>query len=81
MGVSIALDDFGTGYSSLEYLQQFSLTCLKIDRSFVAGVRGNSCGAAITRSAVLLGKALGMNVVGRRSGECRAARFPALHRM
>jgi diguanylate cyclase (GGDEF)-like protein len=63
MGVSIALDDFGTEYSSLKYLQQFPLTCLKIDRSFVAGVPGNSRAAAITRSVVLLGKALGMNVV------------------
>lgn len=63
MGISIALDDFGTGYSSLKYLQQFPLTCLKIDRSFVAGSPGNSRAAAITRAVVLLGKALGMNVV------------------
>ena len=63
MGISIALDDFGTGYSSLKYLQQFPLTCLKIDRSFVGGTPGNSHAAAITRSVVLLGKALGMNVV------------------
>ena len=63
MGVSIALDDFGTGYSSLKYLQQFPLTCLKIDRSFVAGAPGNGRAAAIIRAVVLLGKALGMNVV------------------
>jgi len=63
MGISIALDDFGTGYSSLKYLQQFPLTCLKIDRSFVAEAPGNTRAAAITRSVVLLGKALGMRVV------------------
>jgi len=63
MGVSLAIDDFGTGYSSLRYLQQFPLTCLKIDRSFVTELPGNGRAAAITRAVVLLGKALGMSVV------------------
>lgn len=63
MGIGLALDDFGTGYSSLGYLQRFPLTCLKIDRSFVAGLPGCERSAAIARTVVLLGKALRMSIV------------------
>ena len=62
-GVRIAIDDFGTGYSSLGYLQHFPVDVLKIDRSFVNGVTRGGSQAALTRTIVALGSALGLDAV------------------
>ncbi|MBQ8827134.1 MAG: EAL domain-containing protein [Oscillospiraceae bacterium] len=52
MGISIALDDFGTGYSSLNYLKNFPIKCLKIDKSFVDEINNNKRDYAITDSII-----------------------------
>ncbi|MFH8134912.1 putative bifunctional diguanylate cyclase/phosphodiesterase [Pantoea osteomyelitidis] len=61
-GFRIALDDFGTGYSSLNYLSNFPVDKIKIDRSFTQslGVAENS--TAIVESVVRLGHAMGLTV-------------------
>jgi diguanylate cyclase (GGDEF)-like protein len=58
LGVRIAIDDFGTGYSSLAHLQRFPVDALKIDRSFISGLRANKEGETLIRTLVQLGKAL-----------------------
>jgi EAL domain-containing protein (putative c-di-GMP-specific phosphodiesterase class I) len=58
LGVRIAIDDFGTGYSSLAHLQRFPVDALKIDRSFIAGIKDNREGETLIHTLVQLGKAL-----------------------
>jgi diguanylate cyclase (GGDEF)-like protein len=58
LGVRIAIDDFGTGYSSLAHLQRFPVDALKIDRSFITGLKSNQEGETLVHSLVQLGKAL-----------------------
>jgi diguanylate cyclase (GGDEF)-like protein/PAS domain S-box-containing protein len=62
-GVSIAFDDFGTGFASLSLLQQYPLTRLKIDRSFVAQVDRSVGDAAIVRALLGMAKSLGLAVI------------------
>jgi EAL domain-containing protein (putative c-di-GMP-specific phosphodiesterase class I) len=62
LGVQLALDDFGTGYSSLNYLRQFAVNSLKIDRSFVQDVGSSERTGLIVSSLVSLAHALGMHV-------------------
>jgi diguanylate cyclase (GGDEF)-like protein len=58
LGVRIAIDDFGTGYSSIAHLQRFPVDALKIDRSFISGMRDNLEGETLIQTLVQLGKAL-----------------------
>jgi diguanylate cyclase (GGDEF)-like protein/PAS domain S-box-containing protein len=61
-GISIAIDDFGTGYSSLSKLATFPADRLKIDRSFLAGIKGERDRAPLVSATIALAHQLGMKV-------------------
>lgn len=63
LGVGLSIDDFGTGYSSLAYLNHLPADTLKIDKSFVQGLRSEVNGHAIVKTIKLLADSLGKDVV------------------
>jgi EAL domain-containing protein (putative c-di-GMP-specific phosphodiesterase class I) len=63
LGVGLVVDDFGTGTFSLARLQRLPVDALKIDRSLVRGVPGNSRDAAAVSAIIALAQQLGVGVV------------------
>ena len=63
LGLHLAIDDFGTGYSSLSALQQFPISTLKIDKSFVRDVASDPDDATIVSTIIQMGRNLNMDVV------------------
>ena len=63
LGVRTAIDDFGSGYSSLTCLKSLPLDVIKIDRSFVAGLRTSSADRAIVAAILSLARETEVSVV------------------
>ncbi len=61
--VLFAVDDFGVGFSSLGYLQRLPVHILKIDHSFLTKIDEDERACALVRSMVVMGEALGLDVV------------------
>ena len=65
-GIKIAIDDFGTGYSSLEYLIDFEVDKIKIDKKFVLYMLNTNKAMTIVKMTIGLCKAL--NIVSVAEG-------------
>jgi len=63
IGVKLALDDFGIGSSSLNYLKQFPVDIVKIDRSFVADLESDEATRSIVSAVIDVARAMGIATV------------------
>jgi diguanylate cyclase (GGDEF)-like protein/PAS domain S-box-containing protein len=63
LGVAISIDDFGTGFASLRYLAQLPVRCVKVDRSFTAGLPADATSATIVKAITGLARDLGLACV------------------
>jgi len=57
-GITLSLDDFGTGFSGLNYLQNYNIGTIKIDRSLIQQVIGNKRGAMIVAAILAMAREL-----------------------
>ena len=63
-GFKISVDDFGTGYSSMSYLKELPADTIKIDKSFIDGVKKeDSDDNVIVKAIIGLAHTLHYNIV------------------
>jgi EAL domain-containing protein (putative c-di-GMP-specific phosphodiesterase class I) len=65
MGFAIAIGDFGHGDSSMLFVTEYLVANIKLDRSLVQSMAESKGGIMAVRSAVNLGRTLGINVVAK----------------
>ncbi len=63
LGIKVAIDDFGTGYSSMNYLIEFDVDKIKIDRSFVSVMLENEKAQGVVKTIIELSHSLGATVL------------------
>ena len=79
LGVKISIDDFGTGYSSLNYLKNFEIDYLKIDKSFVNDIETDKSDANIINTIILMAQNLGLEVVAEGVENEEQLKFLGMH--
>ena len=62
-GFKIAIDDFGVGNATLQYLREFPIDVVKLDRMFMQSAAGKDASVEIVRSVVDLSHSLGLATV------------------
>lgn len=62
-GLQISIDDFGTRYSSLNYLRRFSVSCIKIDQSFVRDLSASYDSTAIIQAILGIARSFDLRIL------------------
>lgn len=62
-GIAFSIDDFGTGYSAINYLRNYPIDYLKIDRSFVKDILIDDQDRTLVEVIIKMGQTLGIKVV------------------
>lgn len=62
-GFWISIDDFGTGFSSLDYLIDFPIDEIKIDKTFIKQINTSEKGCVILQKMIDLGNDLNLQVI------------------
>ncbi len=63
IGITFSLDDYGTGYSSLEYIKDFPVDTLKIDRAFIINLVQSHKEQAIVKSTITMAHDLELKTI------------------
>jgi len=63
LGIRFSVDDFGTGYCSLNYLKNYPINQVKIDKSFLKNVPGNTNDAAIVNAIISMARSMGITII------------------
>lgn len=64
-GVKISLDDFGKRNCALQHIESVPITTVKIDSSFVQGIRNSHQDNSFVASTIILARKYGMNVLAK----------------
>jgi len=62
-GIKISLDSFGTGFSSLNYLKNYPIDILKIDRSYIHTILDDPTNAVLVETIITLANKLNIKVI------------------
>jgi EAL domain-containing protein (putative c-di-GMP-specific phosphodiesterase class I) len=63
IGISTMIDDFGTGYSSMGYLHRFSVSGIKIDKTFILDLHNGKKGYEIVKTIVQMAHGMGIETI------------------
>jgi EAL domain-containing protein (putative c-di-GMP-specific phosphodiesterase class I) len=64
-GIGISVEDFGTGYAAFNYLKNFPVKSLKIDRSFVRDLARDPSDRSIAKALAAMAPGLNLGTIAQ----------------